>query len=76
MGIDHQLVLSFEDADIAEANRFASELAERLRDAMTRSMYGKRVMTPAHRILELPSLCCSARQRLLPWQKASLRGSL
>jgi hypothetical protein len=33
MSDQQQLTLSFEGADIAEANRFAAELAERLRDA-------------------------------------------
>jgi hypothetical protein len=33
MTTEYQLTLSFEGADVAEANRFASELAERLRDA-------------------------------------------
>ncbi|MGC1295298.1 MAG: hypothetical protein WA869_09665 [Alloacidobacterium sp.] len=33
MATEHQLTLSFEGADVAEANRFAAELAERLRDA-------------------------------------------
>src|SRR5271166_6338781 len=33
METDHQLILSFEGADLAEAGRFASELAEQLRDA-------------------------------------------
>jgi hypothetical protein len=34
MPIEHRLTLSFEGtADVAEANRFAAELAERLRDA-------------------------------------------
>ena len=33
MTTEHQLTLSFEAADVAEANRFAAELAERLRDA-------------------------------------------
>jgi len=32
MPTEHRLTLSFEGADIAEANRFAAELAERLRD--------------------------------------------
>jgi hypothetical protein len=33
MTTEHWLTLSFEGADTAEANRFAAELAERLRDA-------------------------------------------
>jgi hypothetical protein len=33
MPTEHQVTLSFEGADLAEANRFAAELAERLRDA-------------------------------------------
>jgi hypothetical protein len=33
MATEYQLTLSFEGADVAEANRFAAELAERLRDA-------------------------------------------
>jgi Effector Associated Constant Component 1 len=33
MATDYLLTLSFEGADVAEANRFAAELAERLRDA-------------------------------------------
>jgi Effector Associated Constant Component 1 len=35
MPTEHRLTLSFEGADVAEANRFAAELAERLRDADT-----------------------------------------
>jgi hypothetical protein len=33
MSDEHRLTLSFEGADVAEANRFAAELAQRLRDA-------------------------------------------
>jgi membrane-associated two-gene conflict system component 1 (EACC1) len=33
MPTKHRLTLSFEGADVADANRFAAELAERLRDA-------------------------------------------
>jgi hypothetical protein len=33
MAIQYELTLSFEGADVAEANRFTAELAERLRDA-------------------------------------------
>jgi len=33
MSGEHRLTLSFEGADLADANRFAAELAERLRDA-------------------------------------------
>jgi hypothetical protein len=33
MPTEHRLTLSFEGAAVAEANRFAAELAERLRDA-------------------------------------------
>jgi len=33
MSIEHWLTLSFEGADVAEANRFAAELAEQLREA-------------------------------------------
>jgi len=32
MTAEHRLMLSFEGAQVAEANRFAAELAERLRD--------------------------------------------
>ena len=36
MATEHHLMLSFDGADIADANRFAAELAEGLRDVDTR----------------------------------------